>query len=242
MARLPRLRVPEYPLHIVIRGNNRQSIFRGDGDRLFFHRVLGDAARKFGARVHAYVFMMNHVHLLVTGAHEQSVSKTVQSVGRRYVAYFNLVHRRTGTLWEGRFHSSLIETDRYFLACQRYIELNPVRAGICGHPSQFKWSSYRHYAQDAPDDLITRHALHHDYFRSGPAAYCRIFDQDVPRETIQAIRDAVHHGWVLGDDSFRARITGLSGRRSERLSSVGRPAQPELNEMESDPIISGERS
>jgi putative transposase len=237
MARLPRLRIPDYPLHVVVRGNNRQLIFRSDGDRLFFHRTLTEVSRKFGARVHAYVYMPNHVHLLVSGAQEMSVSKTIQSLGRRYVAYFNLIHRRTGTLWEGRFHSSLVDTERYFLACQRYIELNPVRAGMCCHPSEFEWSSHRHYARGLPDDLITRHALHDEHFHSGPAAYCRIFDHDVPRETIQAIRDAVHHGWALGDDHFRARITELSGRRSERLTVAGRPPQPELSEMESDPII-----
>lgn len=238
MARLPRLRLPEYPLHVVIRGNNRQAIFRGDADRLFLHRVLAEGGSKFGARVHAYVFMANHVHILVTGARDESVSKAIQSAGRRYVAYFNLVHRRTGTLWEGRFHSSLIDTDRYFLACQRYIELNPVRAGICGHPSEFKWSSHRHYAQGVPDDLVTRHSLHDEHFRSGPAAYCRIFEEGVTVETIEAIRDALQYGWALGDDAFRAKITELSGRRSERLSLVGRPGQPELIKKESDPIIS----
>lgn len=237
MARLPRLRLPQYPLHVYFRGNNHQAIFRNDGDRLFLHRVLGDAARRFGARVHAYVFMGNHVHLLVTGAEEQSVSKMIQSAGRRYVGYFNTVHRRTGTLWEGRFHSSLIDTDRYFLVCQRYIELNPVRAGLCGHPSQYPWSSHRHYAQGRPDDLVTRHSLHEMYFRGDPAGFSRIFEQDVPREAIDQIRDALHHGWALGDEKFRASITALSRRRSERLTESGRPRKAELLEMESDPII-----
>lgn len=230
------MRLPEYPLHVVVRGNNRQPIFMSEGDRLFFHRTLVDAARRFGAAVHAYVFMPNHVHMLVTGRAPDSVSKAIQSVGRRYVAYFNFLHRRTGTLWEGRFHSSLVDADRYFFACQRYIEMNPVRAGLCGHPSEFPWSSYRHYAEHAADDLITPHAIHATFGCADRDAYRRIFDQEATPRTLEAIRDAVRHGWALGDAGFRERLAAESSRRSARITRVGRPKKAELREMESDPI------
>ena len=237
MARLPRLRLAGYPLHVVVRGNNRQPIFLTEGDRLVFHRTLVDAARRFGALVHAYVFMPNHIHLLATGSAGDSVSKSMQSLGRRYVRYFNFLHRRSGTLWEGRFYSSIVEAERYFFACQRYIEMNPVRAGLCVHPSEFAWSSFRHYAQHWADDLITRHALHRTFGCDDAATYCRMFDLPGP-EPIEAIRDALQHGWALGSRQFQKEVAGLSSRRAARITEVGRPKKAELTEMESDPIYS----
>ena len=221
MARLPRLRVPDFPLHLVVRGTDRQPIFRGDGDRIFFHRTLADASREFALHVHAYVFMTNHVHLLATGESGESPSKAIQALGRRYVRYFNFVHERTGALWQGRFHSSIVQTDRYFLACQRYIELNPVRAGICRRPAEFAWSSHRHYAQGIRDDLVTPHSIHAQYASS---QYCRIFEERVPEDTVAAIRDAVNHGWPLGDEDFCAQLEARSGRRTQRIP-LGRPRQ-----------------
>ncbi|HET9578357.1 MAG TPA: transposase [Usitatibacter sp.] len=223
MARLPRLRLPEYPLHVVVRGNNRQAIFLSEGDRVFFHRILCEAARRFGMDVHAYVLMPNHVHLLVTGRSTDSVSKAIQSLGRRYVAYFNFLHRRTGTLWEGRFHSSVVDKDRYFFACQRYIEMNPVRAGLCVAASEFRWSSYRFYAEHAADDLVTLHPIHSEYGCRDGLAYRRIFDEGMSAETLEAIRDAVRHGWALGDSAFREGLAALTTRRSARITRVGRP-------------------
>jgi putative transposase len=163
--------------------------------------------------------MTNHMHLLATGESVDSASKTIQALGRRYVRYFNFVHERVGALWQGRFFSSIVQTDRYFLACQRYIEMNPVRAGICRRASDFAWSSYRHYAQGAPDDLVTPHSIHAQFASS---QYCRIFEDEVPGETLAAIRDAVNHGWPLGDDSFRAGLEAQFGRRTQRIP-LGRP-------------------
>ena len=236
MARLPRLRLPDLPLHVVVRGNNRQPIFVSDGDRIVFHRTLGDAAARFGMEVHAYVFMPNHVHLLATGRSTDSVSKAIQSLGRRYVAYFNFIHRRTGTLWEGRFYSSVVDADRYFLACQRYIETNPVRAGLCRKPIEFAWSSHRYYAAHTADDLVTPHSIHDQFRGAEAAAYRHIFAEDLTVETLEAIRDAVKHGWALGNDEFRERLAQLSPRRAGRISRIGRPKKPELIEKESDPI------
>jgi len=125
-------------MHVIVRGNDRQDTFRTEGDRLFFHRCLSDLSREAGVNVHAYVLMTNHVHLLVTGRNAAAVPDLVQRLGRRYVGYFNYLHKRTGTLWEGRYKATLVEADRYFLVCQRYIELNPVRAGIAGNPESFR--------------------------------------------------------------------------------------------------------
>src|SRR4051812_18507564 len=134
MPRLPRFFAEGVPSHVILRGNNRQAVFLTEGDRIFFHRCLAELAQESSVAVHAYVFMTNHVHLLATGALRASISKLMQRLGTRYVGYFNYLHDRTGSLWEGRYKASLVEAERYFLTCQRYIELNPVRAGMVTHP------------------------------------------------------------------------------------------------------------
>ena len=225
MARLPRLYLPDTPVHAIVRGNDRQAIFRSDGDRIFFHRCMVENSRRFEVRVHAYVFMTNHVHLLATGARPDSLSRLMQTVGRRYVGYFNYLHRRTGTLWEGRYKSSLVECDRYFLACQRYIEMNPVRAGMVSGPDSFPWSSFAHHTQGRPDDLVTPHALVLALGKGKETrrcAYEALFDTELPLATIVAIRDAVNKGWALGDDDFCKRVETLTGRRASR-GKAGRP-------------------
>lgn len=150
MPRLPRHFQPALPVHLVHRGNNRQPIFLSGSDFLAFRHFLGVASPKHGVALHAYVLMPNHVHLLVTPEEAEGISKFIQSVARRYVGYFNSFYRRTGTLWEGRFHASVIESDRYFLACHRYIDMNPVRAGPVKEPSDYPWSSHRHYCGASP--------------------------------------------------------------------------------------------
>lgn len=146
MARPPRLEIPGVPLHVIQRGNNRAACFFGDIDRRFYLRCLAQSAVRRGCEIHAYVLMTNHVHLLVTPSEAGAVGAMLQDVGRRYVRVINTLHNRTGTLWEGRFKSSLVDTETYLLSCHRYIELNPVRAGIVTHPAAYPWSSYQHYA------------------------------------------------------------------------------------------------
>ena len=135
MARLPRFVLPGQPQHIIQRGNNRGVIFVADEDYQFFLEKLGDLSVKHGCQLHAYVLMSNHVHLLMTPIEANSISKLMQSLGRYYVQYFNKKYMRTGTLWEGRYKATLLDSETYLLTCYRYIELNPVRAGIAGHPA-----------------------------------------------------------------------------------------------------------
>ena len=143
MARQPRFVLPGQPQHVIQRGNNRQDIFRADEDYAFYLEKAEEAANKHECDIHAYVLMTNHVHLLVTPHLENSISKMMQMIGRYYVQYFNYRYRRTGTLWEGRYKASLIDSEQYLLTCMRYIELNPVRAtNMADHPSDYRWSSY----------------------------------------------------------------------------------------------------
>ncbi len=216
MARLPRLYTPDLPSHIIVRGNNRQDIFRSDGDRLHFLACLLEASRKNALPIHSYVLMTNHVHLLATGKHRDSAARTIQSIGRRYVAYFNGRYKRTGTLWEGRFRSTVVEADRYLLACHRYIDLNPVRAGMTAHPADYAWSSHRFYVHGRPDDLIVPHALVRD-LGNGPArtraAYTALFDQPLEDKMLARIRFCSNKGWALGSEEFCATLGARMRRR-----------------------------
>lgn len=143
MPRRPRIYLDGVPLHIVQRGHNRQPCFFPDADYVAYLEWLGDAARHTGCQLHAYALMTNHVHLLLTPGDAQAVPRLMVALGRRYVPYVNAAYQRSGTLWEGRYKSSLIQSESYLLACMRYIELNPVRAGICPDPAHYRWSSYR---------------------------------------------------------------------------------------------------
>ena len=215
MARLRRFRTAGVPAHLWVRGNDRQAIFRSEGDRVYFHRTLVEASRRFGVAVHAYVFMTNHIHLLGTAAAPDSFSKMVQCMGRRYVPYFNFLYQRTGTLWEGRFQSCPVETERYFLICHRYVELNPVRAGIVGDPWAFEWSSYRCNAMGRADDLVTPHSLYIELGQSDAARrrnYQGLFGTPIDEMTLAAIRHSARQGWALGGKEFREKLEELAGR------------------------------
>lgn len=219
MARLPRYIIPGQPQHVILRGNNRSDIFRAETDYRFFLEKLQMACAQHGSELHAYVLMTNHLHLLITPKEEQGVSKTMQTLGRYYVQYFNHTYRRTGTLWEGRYKATLIDSESYLLTCMRYIELNPVRAGMVRHPSDYPWSSYHHNARGEPDALITPHL---EYRRLGKtkedhqAVYRQLFKHRIPEQTMKEIRDATNKAWVLGSDRFKTRIK----------RHIERPVQP----------------
>jgi putative transposase len=182
MARQPRRVIAGFPYHVIQRGHNQQRVFADDVDRRRYLEWLGEAATAHGLAVHAYVLMDNHVHLVCTPSAETSLGAAMQALGRRYVRWFNRRHGRTGTLWEGRYRSSLIEADPYLLACQRYVEMNPVRAGIVGVPADWPWSSHRHHAGLAVDPLVKPHptvwALGNTPFER-ESGYRRLFEDPV---------------------------------------------------------------
>ena len=223
MPRLLRYGAPGMPQHVIQRGNNRCAVFMRTADYQFFRECLRSACERHGCRVHAYVLMTNHVHLLATPADETGISRVMQTVGRRYVRYFNDVHERTGTLWEGRYRASLVQTDRYLFACYRYIELNPVRAGMIGKPHDYPWSSHAVNAYGSNDPVVAPHeeyeALGHDP-AARQAAYRALFALELGEGTLDAIRDATNKGWVLGTRQFRDNVAVTLGRRTQPISGA----------------------
>ncbi|WP_171161516.1 transposase [Usitatibacter palustris] len=242
MARLPRLFIDGVPSHVIVRGNNRQAIVVSEGDRIFLHRCLAEMARDGCVAIHAYVLMTNHFHLLATGNSAGAIPRMMQRLGRRYVGYFNHLHKRTGTLWQGRYKANLVESERYLLTCQRYIELNPVRAGMVRHPGEHRWSSHLHNACGVADDLVTPHPLYGELASddvSRAAVYQDLFGTDVDPETVRKIRDSVQHGWVLGTEEYCQSLATRSSRRPARLP-LGRPKAAEAAQVASGHDLSTE--
>ena len=216
MARQPRFILPGYPQHVIQRGNNRHVIYVDDADYRFYKEKLLDACQRFSCRIHAYVLMTNHVHLLMTPDIEAGIGKVMQSLGRCYVQYFNRRYCRTGTLWEGRYKAALLDSDAYLFTCYRYIELNPVRAGMVLNPGDYCWSSYRCNAMGHRDSLVSPHEL---YIQLGSMEterherYRAIFHQSPDDHKIEALRDATNKAWVLGSERFRLEIEHLLHRQ-----------------------------
>ena len=208
------------PLHVVQRGNNRQVCFTSDNDMAAFANWLREGAEKYSIAVHAWVFMTNHVHLLLTPGTDHAVSKCMQFLGRYYVRYFNYRYGRTGTLFEGRFRSSIIQTNRYLLACYRYIELNPVRAGLVQDPADYVWSSYRSNALGQSAKMWSPHQEYLDLGTSKPQrlkAYQQLFSNELGTEQITNIRNTLNTGLALGNDRFRAEVERLTGQPQTHL-------------------------
>jgi len=218
MPRRPRIHLDGVPLHIVQRGHSRQPCFFAAADYLAYLEWLGDAARRTGCQIHAYALMTNHVHLLLTPSDAQAVSGLMVALGRRYVPYMNATYQRSGTLWEGRYKSSLIQSEAYLLACMRYIELNPVRAGLCPDPAHYRWSSYRANALGETTTLLTPHPLYatlgwDDANRQ--SAYRELFDHVLPDKTLADIRLALNQTQPLGNSRFYDAIEQATGQRRE---------------------------
>ncbi|MDO8412451.1 MAG: transposase, partial [Gallionellaceae bacterium] len=216
--------LPGQPQHVIVRGNNRSEIFCADADYQFYLEKLQLACNKHGCDVHAYVLMTNHVHLLITPHEEQGLSKVLQMLGRYYVQYYNYCYQRTGTLWEGRYKATLIDSDTCLLTCMRYIELNPVRAGMVAHPSDYPWSSFHHNALGQPNELVTPHL---EYQRLGKtdqerqAAYRQLFKYRISESSLAEIREATNKAWVLGNDRFKQRIQQQLARRVDPVAKGG---------------------
>ena len=238
MAHTTRLSLPGRPHHILQRGNNRQCVFFDDEDRALFLRWLGEAATVQDCAVHAYVLMDNHFHLLMTAGRTESVARVMQSLGRRYVGHVNSARHRTGTLWEGRYKSTILESEPYVLACQRYIETNPLRARLAARPEDYPWSSYRRHALGAADPMLKPHET---YLALGAspaerqAAYRALFAQELDATVIATLRDAVQRGWAAGSEGFRHEIEAALGRsvdppRRGRPPKAGKTPRPAVFE------------
>lgn len=228
MARLPRPDLAGVPQHVVQRGNNRLPCFLDDEDRQHYLQCLLEARLRFGCRLHAYVLMDNHVHLLMTPDEAGAVSRLMHTFARNYTRRFNQRHGRTGTLWEGRYKACLVATDRYFLACSRYIELNPVRAWIAAGPIDYPWSSHRANVGLAYDPLLSAHPC---YLALGPDAamradaYRELFDQALPDDLVEEIRRYLRQQKALGSDRFRAWVEARTGR----FATARPPGRPPLH-------------
>ena len=224
MARQPKFVIPGQPQHVIQRGNNREIIFVDDADYQFYLEKLYDACQKYNCDLHAYVLMTNHVHLLITPHSEDGISKVIQFVGRYYVQYFNFTYSRTGTLWEGRYKATLIDSENYLMTCCRYIELNLVRAEMVKHPSKYRWSSYHFNARGKEDKLITPHLLYKRLGRTSKErqeSYRSLFRHKLLESSVAEIRESTNKAWVLGGDKFKAKIEKLTGRQTKPKARGG---------------------
>lgn len=209
MPRLPRISLAGITQHIVQRGNNRQVCFFCDTDYSVYLDKLREYSNQFAVQVHAYVLMTNHVHLLVTPQETWGVSKMMQVVGRYYVMYVNRTYHRTGTLWDGRFKVSLVDSERYVLQVYRYIEQNPVRASMVDHPASYPWSGYQANALGKRIKLLSPHPI---YLKLGmspndrQAAYRELHNEILPEKSLSEIRHATEQTWILGDERFKAQV------------------------------------
>jgi putative transposase len=226
MPRRARIMLAGVPVHVIQRGNNRGPCFVNEEDRNFYLFHLARGLGRFGCQLHAYCLMTNHVHLLLTPQGAESCAALMKHMGQLHSQYFNKRYGRTGSLWEGRFRSCLVQSESYVLACYRYLELNPVRASMVIHPGDYPWSSYRNNALgEAATRLVTPHS---EYLRLGDSTqerqkvYAGLFGSTADNERLEEIRAATNGGYALGDESFRRTIARALGRRVEK----GRPGRP----------------
>ena len=238
MPRLPRLNLANIPQHVIQRGNNRQACFLSDKDKHYYLNKLQEYSQKFNVKIHAYVLMSNHVHLLLSPEEQFGASLLMQSLGRSYVRYFNKSYKRSGTLWEGRFKSSLIDSENYFLIVSRYIELNPVRANMVEKPECYNWSSYHANALGHFNELITYHQC---FMMLGQTNlerqenYHSLFENAIPLKALTELRLSAHKSQALGNKKFINELENLLGRKviseihgGDRKSSVYKQNNQEI--------------
>lgn len=219
MPRRPRIKLAGIPQHIVQRGINREPCFFSEEDYHCYLHWLEKSAGDWHCAIHAYVLMTNHVHLLLTAGSEEGIAKLMQSLGRRYVQYINRSYRRSGSLWEGRYKSSLVQAETYLLTCMRYIELNPVRADMVNDPGQYRWSSYRHNGLGQSDSRLAEHPLYTALGQdeaTRQAAYRALFRSQLDDEAIADIRLSLSQGQPLGNDRFSDAMCAAAGIRRSR--------------------------
>lgn len=229
MPRHARLRVAGIPFHVIQRGHNRQPCFFSAVDRRYYLDELGSLVADHGVAVHAYVLMTNHVHLLMTAADDDGIPRLMKLLSQRYVRYVNRRQQRTGTLWAGRYRSCLVDTEEYLLTCHRYIELNPVRAGMVEHAGEYRWSSYRANALGEPEPLLSPHpvmeALGHDP-AGRRAAYRELFRRELEPHVLEQIRTSTSGGFALGSERFQREMAERLRRRVRPLRR-GRARKPQ---------------
>ncbi|MCR4299489.1 MAG: transposase [Gallionella sp.] len=236
MPRRARIALPNVPVHLIQRGNNHQPCFFADEDYRRYLDWLAEYANKTGCRIHAYVLMTNHVHLLLSSGRADAGGALMKLLGQRYVQYVNRAYRRSGTLWEGRFRSCLVQEESYLLGCQRYIELNPLRANMVAHPADYRWSSYRANAQGEADYLVQPHPLYAALGSDAAtrhAAYRELFRYELEPGMADEIRRATNGNFALGSERFAAQVAEMIGRRVVP-SQPGRPRKsvvPESGEL-----------
>ena len=215
MPRRPRLRLAGIPFHVIQRGNNRSACFLSEADYRRYLRDLLVQSRAHGVAVHAYVLMTNHAHLLMTPDKDDGIGLAMKFLGQRYVQYFNRKHHRSGTLWEGRFRSCLVDSEGYLLWCHQYIESNPVRAGMVGHAGDYPWSSYRFNAQGVPNALLTVHPSLEALGNTAEGrrtAYRAMFPRELDAGLLAQIRGATNGGFALGSERFKREVARTLGR------------------------------
>lgn len=215
MPRQPRYFFTGYCFHLIARGVDRQATFFHTEDYELFRRVVSGAAERYGCRLHAYVLMTNHVHLLATPENSRAIPRLFQAIGRSYVQAINRKYERTGALWEGRYKACLVDTTEYLLTCYRYIELNPVRAGLVRSPCEYPYSSYHHNAAARDDPLVSPHEIYLSLGldrESRCAAYRELFGKVISERELSAIRESTNKCHVLGTDGFKQRIKTSFGR------------------------------
>jgi len=230
MPRKSRFYQPGMPVHVFQRGHNKEPTFFDDEDYLVYLRCLKESAERCGCLVHAYVLMTNHVHLLVTPETSEAISTLFQGIGRHFVPYMNKAYQRRGSLWEGRHKGSLVESEAYFLACMRYIEMNPVRAGMVDHPAQYRWSSYAVNAQGVDNAVIQAHEQYlalDNTPEARQAAYRGLFEIKADDNELDIIRASLRSGTPLGNECFKKQVEVMAGRKVG-LTKRGRPCQSGL--------------
>ncbi len=225
MARLPRYYIKNQPQHIIHRGIGDQDIFHQDDDYLNYYQWLLHAAEQNKLKIHAYILMPNHVHLLASPGTEKSISKTLQSLGRNYVQYFNDNYDHSGSLWEGRYRATILDSREYLLTCSQYIETNGVRNSLVKHPRDYDWCSYGYNAQGVDDPLISEHRIYKSLGKTEKErnrAYRALFKKPLSAEQEAVIHNSTMKGWALGGNKFLARIEKTCNRRTQPLPR-GRP-------------------
>jgi len=229
MARKPRFTLPGVPQHVIQRGHNREPCFYTEQDYIRYLADLREAAERNQVAIHAYVLMTNHVHLLVTPAYTHGITHMMQDTGRKYVRYINSNYKRSGSLWEGRYKASLVDSEAYLLTCMRDIELNPVRAGMVSHPGEYRWSSYHSNAGHEKDSIIDLHPI---YKRLGlddeqrQYAYRDLFGNSLSNAELHDIREALNQEPVLGREDFKDKIEQMIHRQTR----PGKPGRPRVEE------------